>query len=190
MWLEAILTKDDVRDVFAQFTPLEIRLGENGKLLLASPKEVSMIPGEGVSVVCDATLHWPVLGIDIPVHMRGLTVLIHPIVRPDPDCRCGVLAFTLQVNHAGVSLLPSVVDGRVTSLLNEELLKKHIELSWDFGRTLTHVFAMPEALASAAALSLNVIAGTVKITDDAIGFAVGMGAEVQPRLGTLDRRSA
>jgi hypothetical protein len=190
MWLEAILTKDDIRDIFAQFTPFEIRLGENGRLLLASPTEISMIPDEGVSVVCEATIHWPVLGFDVPVHMHGLTVLIHPMVRPDADGRYGILAFTLQIDHAGVSLLPAVIDDHVRSLLNRELEEKHVELAWNFGNTLSHVFNLPAALASAAALSLKVGLGTVKVTDQAIGFAVEFGAEVQPRVGTLDRRSA
>ena len=152
MWLEAILTTADLRDVLGQFAPLEIRLGSDGKLLLASPTEVSLIPGEGIGVVCDATLHWPVLGVDLPVHMRGLTVLIHPTVRPGPNGSCDVLAFTLQIDRAGVSILPAVVDDRVTSLLNQELVKKHVELAWNFGKTLSHVFQLPAFLASAAAL--------------------------------------
>jgi hypothetical protein len=182
MWLEAILTKDDLRDVFDQFAPLEIRLGDSGRLVLESPTEVSINPGSGVGVVCDATLHWPVLGVDLPVRMRGLTVLLHPTVRPRPDGSCGALVFTLQIDRTGVSLLPAVFDARVTSLLNRELAENHAALEWNFGKTLSHVFQLPAALASAATLSLEVIAGSVKTTDDAVGFAVGFRAEVHPRV--------
>jgi hypothetical protein len=181
MWLEAILTKDDLRDVFEQFAPLEIRLGESGRLILESPSEVSMNPGSGVGVVCDATLHWPVLGVDLPVRMRGLTVLLHPTIQPRPDGRCGALVFTLQIDHTGVSLLPAVFDARVTSLVNRELAERHAALEWNFGKTLSHVFALPAALVSAGTLSLKVHAGSVKTTSEALGFAVGFLAEVQPR---------
>jgi hypothetical protein len=190
MWLEAILTTSDLQDTIQQFSPLEIRLGDNGKLLLASPTRVSLTAGEGMAVVCEATLHWPVLGVDLPVHMHGLSVLVRPEVRPAPDGTCDVLAFTLQIDRAGVSILPHIIDDKVTSLLNEELAKKHVELAWNFGETLTHVFALPAALASAAALALKVGGGTVKITDRAIGFAVNFTAEVRPRVGALERRSA
>lgn len=181
MWLEAILTKDDLRDVFEQFAPLEIRLGDSGRLILESPTDVSVIPGSGVGVVCDATLHWPVLGVDLPVRMRGLTVLLHPTIQPRPDGGCGALVFTLQIDRTGVSLLPAAFDARVTSLLNRELAESHAALEWNFGKTLSHVFALPAALASAGTLSLKVHAGSVKTTGDALGFAVGFRAEVQPR---------
>jgi hypothetical protein len=190
MWLEAILTTGDLQDTLQQFSPLEIRLGDSGKLLLASPTRVSLSAGEGMAVVCEATLHWPVLGIDLPVHMHGLSVLVRPSVRPAPDGTCDVLAFTLQVDRAGVSILPHIIDDKVTSMLNEELAKKHVELAWNFGATLSHVFALPDALASAGAIALKVGGGTVKVTDHAIGFAVNFTAEVKPRVGTAERRSA
>jgi|HubBroStandDraft_1064217.scaffolds.fasta_scaffold01911_2 hypothetical protein len=190
MWLEAILTKEDLQDVLGQFAPLEIRLGDSGKLVLATPTDVSLIEGEGMGIECDATLHWPVLGIDLPVNLRRLRVLVRPTVRPGPDGACDVLAFTLHVDRTGVAPLPDALDDRVTSLLNKELEKKHVELAWNFAGTLSHVFSLPAALASAAALSLNVKAGTVKVTGITIGFAVDFEVEVQPRLGTLERRSA
>jgi hypothetical protein len=190
MWLEAILTKEDLQDVLGQFAPLEIRLGDSGRLILAIPTDVSLIQGEGMGVVCDATLHWPVLGIDLPVNLRRLTVLVHPTVRPGLDGACDVLAFTLRVDRTGVALLPDALDERVTSLLNKELEKKHVELAWNFAETLSHVFSLPLTLASAAALGLKVKAGVVKVIDNTIGFAVSFEVEVRPRLQTLDRRSA
>ena len=159
-------------------------------MLLASPTRVSLSAGEGMAVVCEATLHWPVLGIDLPVHMHGLSVLVRPSVRPAPDGTCDVLAFTLQVDRTGVSILPDIIDDKVTSMLNEELAKKHIELAWNFAATLSHVFALPDALASASAIALKVGGGTVKVTDHAIGFAVNFTAEVRPRVGAAERRSS
>jgi hypothetical protein len=190
MWMEAILTTSDLQDTLQQFSPLEIRLGENGKLLLASPTRVSLTAGEGMAVVCDATLHWPVLGVNLPVHMHGLSVLVRPSVRPAPDGTCDVLAFTLQIDRAGVSILPHIIDDKVASLLNEELAKKHVELAWNFAETLTHVFSLPDALASASALALNVAGGTVRVTDHAMGFAVNFTTEVTPRIAAQERRSA
>jgi hypothetical protein len=180
MWLEAILTNDDLLDVLRGFSPLEIRLGETGSLALASPSTVSTILDEGIGVVCDATLHYPVLGIDLPVHMHSLTVLIHPAVVDLPAGAGQALVFTLQIDHTGLVLLPHRFDQSVTKRVNEELVKRHFELSWNFHETLSHVFQLPAAL-SVASLGLKVTGGKVKITADSLGFAVCFDTQVQKR---------
>ncbi len=181
MWIEAVLTNEDVLHVLRQFSPLEIRLGDSGTLQLASPSKVSLIPQNGIGVVCDATLHYPVLGLDVPVHMHGLTVLIHPSVQSRPDGPGENLVFALQLDRTGMAILPALIDEGVSKLINEELVKKHVQLSWGFYQTLSHVFALPAALASAASLELKVTGGAVKITEKALGLAVCFETAVQRR---------
>jgi len=188
MRLEAVLTRDDLHGILNQFAPLEIRLGKNGNLLLDSPSKVALIPGEGLSIVCHATLHWPVLGVSVPVSMRGLTVEVRPAVRPGLAGGGDVVAFTLQIDRAGVTVLPEVIDDKVTSRVNQELVEKHVELSWNFAKSLSHVFELPDALASAAALKLKVRQGIVVVTESAVVFTVDFGAEVQRASGLLERR--
>jgi hypothetical protein len=170
MRLEAVLTKADIERVLRQFSPLTIRLGDGGRLVLVGPMEVSFIPDSGVGVICDATLHWPVLGFDVPVALRGLTVRIFPVV--EAAAEGSRLVFRLHVDHTGVSMLPAMFDERATARVNEELQKKHVELSWAFTKTLTHTFGLPEAMASAASISLIATGGTVKTSDGALGLAV------------------
>jgi hypothetical protein len=119
MQLEATLTLEDLRSIFAQLAPLEIRLGGRGTLLLACPTIVRLIPNDGVGVVCDATLEWELLGVDIPVHLSGLAVTMQPAVEAGLEGRGPRLTFKLQVDRTGVSSLPAMFDDRVTSLLNQ-----------------------------------------------------------------------
>src|ERR1700743_3205107 len=56
MWLEAILTREDLLDAFCKLSPLEIRFGQNGTLRLSAPTAVAMNPGKSVAVVCDPGL--------------------------------------------------------------------------------------------------------------------------------------
>jgi hypothetical protein len=179
MWLEAILTREDLRHVLKQFAPMDLRLGESGKLLLDAPSDVSLIRDKGLAVVCEATLHWPLLGVDIPVHIHALVLLVRPSVerRASGD----VLVFTLEIDGANVPLLPKVIDDKITAMVNEELVKKHVELAWNFGKTLSHVFSLPAALESTSTLGLKVSGGKVKVTDDAMGFAVRFRTEVERR---------
>jgi hypothetical protein len=184
MWLEAILTETDLETVLQQFSPLKILLGDNGSLLLAEPKEVSLIPDQGIEVVCDATLHWPILGFDLPVALRGLRVRVLPLV--DKAAKGNPLVFRLQLDHAGVAMLPEIIDHRVTAMVNEELQKKHVELSWNFIETLSHEFALPDAIASAASISLVAIDGMVKANAKALGLAVRFETTVRRRLSGVD----
>ena len=179
MWLEAILTEVDLQTILQQFSPLTIRLGDTGSLSLAEPTGLVLIPDEGIGVVCDATLHWPVLGFDVPVALRGLTVRILPLV--DSTAEGSPLVFRLQIDHTGVAMLPSMVDHHVTARVNEELQKKHVELSWNFLKTLTREFALPAAIESAAAISLVATAGTVKANNRALGLAVRFETAVRGR---------
>ncbi|MGA7121639.1 MAG: hypothetical protein WBY94_16150 [Polyangiaceae bacterium] len=181
MHLNATLTKIDVLNLFVQLAPLVIRLGDGGTLLVTAPAEVTMIPGEGVGVVCDATFHWPLLGVDLPVRMRSLSVRIRPDVHPDSAGQSNVLTFTLQIEHTGVSILPAMFDERVTARLNEELRTRNVELAWNFGKSLSHVFQLPPAVLSAAALALDVSIGAIDITESEIALAVHFVARVQPR---------
>jgi hypothetical protein len=179
MWLEAILTREDLQEVVQEFSPLEIRLGDSGSLLLVAPSDVSVIPGQGVGVKCDATLHWPVLGLDVPVSMRALTLRVLPRVENRPQG--ATLVFRLQIDHTGVAMLPSFFDDRVTARVNEELEQKHVELAWNFVDALSHVFRLPPALASASAFVLTATAGKVEATETALGLAVNFRAEVRAR---------
>ncbi|HEY5147248.1 MAG TPA: hypothetical protein VII82_10795, partial [Polyangiaceae bacterium] len=65
---------------------------------------------------------------------------------------------------------------------NEELQKKHVELSWNFIETLTHEFALPAAIASSAAISFVAIDGTVRANASALGLAVRFETTVRRRL--------
>lgn len=178
MWLEAILTEGDLQKAVDRFSPLEIRLGQDGRLLLARWTSLSLVADRGIEVICEATLHWPVMGIDVPITMNGLTVLIRPSVDPRPEGEA--LVFSLELERTGVSSLP-LIDDRVTSLVNEELAKRRVELAWTFGRTLSHVFSMPEAILSAESLGLEVRGGKTKVTESALGFAVSFEASVARR---------
>jgi hypothetical protein len=179
MWLEAILTKRDLETVLQQFAPLTIRLGDGGRLLLADPTEVLLFPEGGLGVVCSATVQWPILGIDVPVALKNLTLRVLPVV--ETTVAGSPLVFRLQVDHTGVAVLPAMLDDRVTAMINEELRRRNVELSWKFIETLSHEFGLPDSLVSAASISLVARAGVVKATDKALGLAVEFTTEVHAR---------
>lgn len=180
MWVEAILTKDDLATLLVDLCPLTIALdqaaGGEHYLRLQNPRDVALVEGRGLRLTCEAELHWPVLGIDAPVRVESLTMLLNVGLSPSLDEE--VLAFRPEVESMDVAWVPSLFDGRITDKLNDELGKRHIELSWHFFKTLSHVFELPGVLRPATALDLRVGWGKVRVTNEAMVLAVSFNTHV------------
>ena len=172
MWVEAILMKEDLSKLIGQFLPVAIRLGDanEGELSLTDPSDVSLVAGEGLRVVCKAKVRWPVLGIDVPVTLHSLTILM----RPEPVRRehGDAVVFKLEIEHADLAGVPSMIDDRITEYVNKELDAKHVELTWDVASTLAASFELPDTLVPLDALKLAVAGVRVKVTTEALGVAV------------------
>jgi hypothetical protein len=179
MWLEAVLSKDDLRKVAAEFAPLTVRLGEEGELSLGVPSDVSLVPDKGLRIACGARLHWPLLGISVPITITLLTVIVRPVVEKQSDG--DALVFHLELEHADFAMIPSALDTRVTERVNKELAAKHIELAWTFSHTLSHVFPLPAVLKTAASFGLEVAWGEVRVTTEALVFAISFKAVIRRR---------
>jgi hypothetical protein len=119
------------------------------------------------------------LGIQIPVSVRSATLEVKPEIVKNSEGE--KLTFKVRLDDVDISMLPDLVDRGIVDRVNQGLEAKHVELSWNFIRTLRHVFALPEALASAGAIALSAGWGRVKITSDALVLAVSFDASVEPR---------
>jgi hypothetical protein len=179
MWVEAILAKDDLVKVTGELCPLRIDLGQDGHIVFSEPRELALVPDIGLRITVTVEVHWPVLGIEIPLSVRSATLDVKPVVLDTPDG--SHLTFKLRLEDVDFSLLPDFVDRGIVDLVNEGLEAKHVELAWGYTRTLSHVFELPEALASVRALDLRASEGRVKITGEALALAVLFEARVERR---------
>jgi hypothetical protein len=180
MRIELLLTRDDLEKVFVDFCPLRVLVGDNGHIVLSDPRDVALVPDAGLRASVTAEVHWPVLGVQIPVSARSATLEVTPEVQKGPDGER--LTFKLQLADADLSLVPASIARRVVDRVNEGLDAKHVELSWNFTKTLSHVFALPAALASAAAIDLRAASGSVRVTAEALVLVVSFHARVEPRV--------
>jgi hypothetical protein len=179
MWVEAILSKHDLAKVAGELSPLRIDIGKGGSIALSDPRDLELVAELGLRMTVTTEIHWPVLGIQVPVSVRSATLEVRPQIVQNPGG--DALTFKLHLDQMDISILPAIVDRRIVDLVNEELEAKHVELAWSFTKTLSHVFALPEALASVGALDLCAAEGRVKITGKAIALAVSFQARVEPR---------
>jgi hypothetical protein len=147
--------------------------------VFSEPRELVLVPDIGLRMTVTVDIHWPVLGIEIPVSVRAATLVVKPVILDNPGG--ANLTFKLRLDDVDFSLLPDFVDRGIVDLVNKELEAKHVELAWGYTRTLSHVFELPEALASVRALDLRASEGRVKITGEALALAVLFEARVEHR---------
>ncbi len=177
MWLEAILSLDDLRHALAQLTPVTISLGSEGAgLYVGAPSNVSLVAGEGLQVTCAAELTWPVLGIAVPVVVSEVSFMLTPRIERVDDVE--LLAFVPHVARADFAMLPGMLDRRLTELVNKELDRRKLDLAWNFGKTLTFAFGLPASLSPLRTMSLNSHGAMVRVTEEAVVLAISMKASI------------
>jgi len=170
MRIEAILSAADLAAMIRQVAPLTIHFAKNDHLELTDPSEVTLVPDAGLRVVCKGRVQWTLLGIGVPIALNSLEVLLRPeIVQQSQG---NVLVFTIEIEHADLSGVPRMVDNKITNAVNKALEEKRVELVWNFGKTLSHRFKMPDSVKPLDAVAFDVCAGRLTITREALVLAI------------------
>jgi hypothetical protein len=180
MWVEAVLSKDDLVSLIGQIVPLTIRInpdeGGDHYIELATASSLELVSDQGLRMTTQARIHWPVLGIDVPIKVDPLTVMIKPLVTNTPGG--DALSFTLEIERADFAAMPLFGDHALTDKINGELSKRHVEVAWAFASMLSHRFNLPPLLEPLDGLQLNVAWGKVRVTDEAMVLAISFHAQV------------
>jgi hypothetical protein len=172
MWLEAILSRDDLVTLVERFLPVKIHIG-TCSLTLYEPREVRLVAARGLLLRCKARVHWPVLGIAVPIVLHEFDVMLWPEVESERH-----LVFRIAIEHADLAGVPAFIDDRITLRINRELREHDVNVSWDFAAALTRVFQLPGTVSLADALSLDSSWGRLRIRPEAMVLAVSLHADV------------
>ena len=132
MWLEAIISEEDLVQVVGEFLPVKIFLdqdevGEGQKkrnepersLLLHPASEVILIPEEGVRITCPAELTWSIVGMSPTMKIDALRVMIRP--RVAEKNKGHVLEFAMEVEEADFHALPGFIENGIAKAINAAL---------------------------------------------------------------------
>jgi hypothetical protein len=173
MWLEAILTREDLAEVLKQFFPVKIYLHEEGKegnekrwLMLGQATHVALAAEEGLRVTCPAELSWSIAGMGTAMKLDELRVLLVPrIVKMNKG---EVLELQIQVEEADFHSLPGFVDATIVKAVNAALATK--QLSWNFTETLTRTVGLGKMFDPVEALRLEVQWGKLRIGAEALAL--------------------
>jgi hypothetical protein len=182
MRIVAVVSKEDLLNMLADFTPVRIRLSSGSAerlLVIGKPAELALIPGQGVRILCPAKVRWSLSVLEVPVQVNSVQLLARPMI---VHTRTGdALAFKLTVEEADLRGVPGLFDRKIVESINQALTSKN--LLWNFTKTLTRTFRLPSALEPTDAIGLTAEAGEVRVTTVALVFTVSFQASVSRRRG-------
>jgi hypothetical protein len=172
MWIEAIISKEDLVTVLNQLLPVKIHLDDNDKtnrwLYLDRATEIELVAEKGLRVACPAEIKWSIMGVDVPIRLHTMKVMLRPeIVKKS---RGDILVFNIELEEADIKGIPALVDHGIMNAVNAALAGK--ELAWDFTKTLTQTVGMPKLLDPIDSLSINVGWGKKRVDAEALVLAV------------------
>jgi hypothetical protein len=177
MWLQAVLTADDLLHVLHELTPTRIELDDDDParvLHLDPPGEVKFRDGEGALITTSATLQWDVVGIKVPVVLRAVEVLLIPSIEVDAR---GVdqLALQARVERLDLTALPGFVEDKLRARINQALESPRAFVRWGFTRTLDFHFHLPASVKPARDLRLSARWGALRVSEQGFAMAASFG---------------
>lgn len=172
MWLQATLTREDLQAFADQILPLRIVLGDNDdrRIYLGKPRKLELLENRGMSIETHARVHWPVLGMSVPIEVPSVSFVLEPhVTHKDGE---DLLAFRLVLTDVDLTHVPGLIERPLVHLLNEELAKKDDLFVWDFTKTLDFKFPLPDAIEPARRFRLSAAWGEVKVTTEGLTLLV------------------
>jgi hypothetical protein len=182
MWAEIIITRDDLARVLTEAFPFRVRLGDPGtdhSLSMSDLGDVRLVAGSGLRIECKAHVHWPLLGIDFPVEVSDLVLLLVPTVEGGKNG--DRLVFRAVIERADFAALPTLIGEQITSAVNSSLTAKAAELSWDFSRALTYLAPLPSLLDPLASFAIRPAWGKVRVTEEGVVYAASFHSSIVRR---------
>lgn len=179
MYIDAVVTASEIATLLEQFAPIRIHLTPTDEdrswVELEQPREITMVAGRGIRVVCSGRLRYALAGITLPLSIRRIQVLLEPkIVDLGPDAQR--LDFVLQIEDADLENVPGLVDRAIVGKVNASLTPEATHMLWQFSRTLDQAFDLPERLEPLHQLLLRAPAGAVAVTPDGVALRLHLNA--------------
>lgn len=182
MWLQAIITGDDLMHALHELTPTRIQLDEadpNRAFDLNPPTEVLFRDNEGAVVRTSAVLRWDVIGIKVPIELRSVQLLLVPSIEQDADGN-DLLVLQAKVEDLDLSSLPGLLDGALKNRINQALENPKSFVRWRFIRTLDFNFQLPHQVKPKLDLRLAARWGATRVTEQGFVMAASFGFFATP----------
>jgi hypothetical protein len=184
MHIDVTLSRQSIEELIRDFAPVRIHLTPTDEdrrwVELDEPSSVEMVPGRGARVVCSGRVRYTLAGIKLPLNIRRIVVLLVPeVLRPSPGSQ--TLGFGVLIEEADFELVPGLVDRAIVDKVNEALKPTESTLVWDFGKTLTKSFVLPERLEPLDRFELAVRDGSLVVDENGLRLSAILTMKVTRR---------
>jgi hypothetical protein len=189
MWVEAVFSIEDLTALMARVVPLKIHIHPEADadhyIELTTATDMALVADQGLRMTTSARIHWPILGIAVPINIDPLRVMIRPAIVRTPGG--DALYLSLEIENADVAGVPAFADQAIVDKINGEHAERNVDIAWAFSEMLSHRFDLPATLEPLESLALNVAWGKVRVTEEAMVLAVSFHAEIARRDDEIGR---
>jgi hypothetical protein len=177
MWLQALLTADDLFGALSRVTPARVSLDKEDPdrfLWVSKPERLRLIHGRSIVLDARASIRWDVLGLSVPLTLKHVSLSLSPTIQQVHGQ--DVLSFRIQLEEADLSGVPAFVEKTLVERVNEALVANDAKMAWRFLETLDFEFRLP-VLAPQRRVSLYARSATAEVTDRGLSLTVAWGLD-------------
>ncbi len=172
--IKASLDRTTVAQLLAELTPLTIDLDEDDSqgrwIQIGVPDGLEFIAGRGIRIHTTARLQWTVAGLNVPVTISSLSMLLAPVIAPSPSG--GRLNLEATLEEADLKHVPELIEEGIVARVNARLAARPDAFGWDFGKTLALHKALPASMAPVHGFEMNAHDGALEIDSQAVWLSV------------------
>jgi hypothetical protein len=171
MWLEAIVSREDLVRLLDQLLPVKINLDvpETDRWIkVGRATAVDLVADAGLRVSCPAELKWEIAGMGPTLTVETISLLLRPDVVEHGNGH--TLDFHIEIEDVDIRGVPTVIESAILRKVNARLESE--KLSWNFTDTLTYSVPIGQLLESIASLNIGVAWGKRRVTAEGLALAV------------------
>ena len=179
MKLTFVVSRDELAAIASELVPARFVFKDErrGAVSFGRGLSIELVPATGLRVRGDARVAMVVAGLGVQVVVRGFAVLFRPTITSDAT-GAPSLAFDPVLEHLDLERVPTFLDERIRSGLNEALATQRRKLAWRFGARWGAARALPDRMIPSGTFRVSPSAASVVVTRDELRLAV----ELRPEL--------
>lgn len=185
MKLQLVVGAQELVDAVVEILPMRLYLGKPSEddrpwFQINSVRDAMFIPQDGLRITCAATVHYPLPVLPDEYTVLETRVVMQPRLKTSEERGGGpVLAFMLGIEDFDIKYVPRFVDDTIAAFINKQLRDRASTISWNFTKTFTRSFKLPERMRLVTDLLIRSESADLVVSEDAITLTLNVGVSFE-----------
>lgn len=185
MKLQLVVGAQELVDAVVEILPMRLYLGKPSEddrpwFQINSVRDAMFIPQDGLRITCAATVHYPLPVLPDEYTVLETRVVMQPRLKTSEERGGGpVLAFMLGIEDFDIKYVPQFVDDTIAAFINKQLRDRASTISWNFTKTFTRSFKLPERMRLVTDLLIRSESADLVVSEDAITLTLNVGVSFE-----------